>query len=490
MIVPDLLARRAALSGDRTAFVAGPGWPALSYRALDALADRLAAGLRTHGLAAGDRVAVLAHNRADFFALLFACARTQTILVPLNRRLAGAELEAIVADAAPALLLADAAHLARAAALHPVVRGLDGFARDMAGAGGHDGWDAGLPWYLLYTSGTTAAPKGVIQTVGMALANLTNAMSATGLSAADTVLASMPLYHTAGINLYALPALLCGATVDLLAEFDAALVAERLATGAATILFAVPQAYQRLFAEPGFRAPPRLRHWGCGGAPLPPGLIEQAAARDVLLLNGMGMTETGPTAFVMDASGARLRPDSAGRAQLLVDVRIVADGRDCGPGEVGEIWFRGPAVTPGYWRRPAETAAAFADGWLRSGDLGRLDAAGYVTIVGRTKDMFVSGGENVFAAEVEAVLAGHPAIAEAAVLGVADARWGEVGHAWIVARPGATLPDAETLDRWCRDRIAGFKVPRGYTVVAALPRTTNGKVRKAELTRLQEAVAA
>jgi fatty-acyl-CoA synthase len=300
----------------------------------------------------------------------------------------------------------------------------------------------------------------------------------------------MPLYHTAGINLYALPALLCGASVDLLPDFDAGAVARRLATGAATIVFAVPQAYQRLFADPAFRAPPRVRHWGCGGGPLPAGLVEAASARDVLLLNGMGMTETGPTAFVMDPSGARLRPASAGRAQMLVDVRIVADGRDCAAGDIGEIWFRGPAVTPGYWRRPEETAAAFTDGWLRSGDLGRLDGEGYVTIVGRLKDMYVSGGENVYPAEVEAVLATHPAIAEAAVIGLPDPRWGEVGHAWIVARPGMALPDTDALDRWCRDRIAGFKAPRGYTIVAALPRTSNGKVRKRDLLPPQEVAAA
>jgi fatty-acyl-CoA synthase len=486
--VPDLLARRAALSGDRTAFHGGADAPALSYVQLDALADRLAAGLAARGLGEGDRVAVLAHDRPDFFALLFACARARLILVPLNRRLAGPELAAIVADADPALLLADAVHLARARALHPAVLPLDGLAQD--GPSRRDGWDADAPWYLLYTSGTTAAAKGVIQTVAMALANLTNAVSAAGLSATDTVLATMPLYHTAGINLYALPALLCGASVDMLAEFDAATVARRLASGPATIVFAVPQAYQRLFADPGFRAPPRVRHWGCGGGPLPAGLVEAASARDVLLLNGMGMTETGPTAFVMDPSGARLRPASAGRAQLLVDVRIVADGRDCAAEEIGEIWFRGPAVTPGYWRRPDETAAAFDGGWLRSGDLGRLDAEGYVTIVGRLKDMFVSGGENVYPAEVETVLAAHPAIAEAAVIGLPDARWGEAGHAWLVVRPGCAAPDAGTLDRWCRDRIAAFKVPCAYTFVDALPRTSNGKVRKRDLVPPREAVAA
>jgi fatty-acyl-CoA synthase len=202
----------------------------------------------------------------------------------------------------------------------------------------------------------------------------------------------------------------------------------------------------------------------------------------------MGMTETGPTLFIMDPENAPTRIGSVGKPQLLAQVRLVGpDGQDVAPGEAGELWFSGPGITPGYWRREEATAAAFSDGWLKSGDLGRQDADGYFYIVGRIKDMFISGGENVYPAEVENVLAAHPAVLEAAVIGVPDGRWGEVGRAFILPRPGHDAPDADTLAAFCRSRLAAYKVPRQFVTVSDFPRTAAGKIQKHLLKQMDQA---
>jgi fatty-acyl-CoA synthase len=244
----------------------------------------------------------------------------------------------------------------------------------------------------------------------------------------------------------------------------------------------VPAIYQALLDHPRFAALPldHVRHWGCGGAPLPDRLIERFRALGVRLCNGMGMTETGPTAFLVDPADAWDRIGTVGKPQLLCDVRIVDNsGRDVEDGVEGDLLFAGPGVTPGYWRNPAETAAAFTpDGWLRSGDIARCDSDGFFHISGRRKEMFVSGGENVFPAEVEHVLCAHPAIAEAAVIAAADPKWGEVGRAFILPIPGVAALDYVELEAFCRARLAPYKVPRRFEIVADFPRTAAGKIKK------------
>ena len=486
--LPDLLARRAALSGNAPAIA--DDRMRLDYAGLDRAAGIAAAALSGAGLAAGERLAILCRNRVDFFVLLFACARIGAILVPLNWRLAPTELAAILADADPALLLADAANLVAAEAAAPAglpILSLDdpaGWRARLAAAPAAAPprlWPSADPWLLLYTSGTTGRPKGVIQTYGNAFANHVTVRDAVGISAESACLSALPHFHTAGINLYALPTLLAGGRVRLLAEFDAGTVLALLPE--ATHLFAVPTIYRLLEAHPAFAAADLASvAWGCGGSRLEADLITRWAARGALVRGGMGMTETGPMALLMERAGVAAKPGSAGRPQFLVEARAVADGAtgtDAAPGTVGEIWFRGPAVTPGYWRQPEATAAAFAPGgWLRSGDLATVDADGDFQIVGRAKDMFVSGGENVYAGEVEAVLLDHPAIREAAVKGRPDPRWCEVGHAWLVVQDDIAPPHHAEIAAFCRARLAAYKVPRGFTVVPALPRTETGKVRK------------
>jgi fatty-acyl-CoA synthase len=326
----------------------------------------------------------------------------------------------------------------------------------------------------------------VIQTVGMALANYVNVQQATGLTGADRMANFLPLFHTAGINLHTLPLFMAGGTTTVLPKFEVDPLLDLIEQGRMSVLFAVPAIYQAISLSPRFATVDltRVRHWGCGGAPLPESLIRAFLARGVKVCNGMGMTETGPTVFLMDPAHAVEKIGSVGKPQLLSEVRLVdAEGRDVPAGQQGELLFRGPNITPGYFNNPEATAAAFTrDGWLKSGDVARRDSDGYYYIVDRIKDMYISGGENVYPAEVEAVLTDHPAVLEAAVIGVADERWGEVGHAVIRLRPGQSC-DAEAIRTFARSRLAAYKVPKHVTFVDDYPRTAAGKVQKHILRR-------
>jgi fatty-acyl-CoA synthase len=485
--IPDLCRRRAELSPGAIAFEEVHGARTVTFAEIEERVGRGAAFLAGRGLEPGDRVAVLCHNGVTFFELLFACARARLVLVPLNWRLTPAELRPILADCGAKLLLADAATASLAQELAGLVPVLSfaGYEAARAAAtpasGAPSPWETDRIWYLLYTSGTTGRPKAVIQTPAMALANAVNIQQATGMGACDDTLNYLPLFHTAGINLHALPLFIAGGTSRIIPKFEPDAVFDLIGRGKLSLFFGVPAIYQALSLHPAFEATDfsRVRHWGCGGAPIPEPLLRAFAARGVTVCNGMGMTETGPTLFLMDPANAAAKIGSVGKPQILAEVRIV-DFRDedVAPGEAGELLFRGPGITPGYFNQPEATAKAFAPGgWLRSGDVGRQDADGYYYVVDRIKDMFISGGENVYPAEVEIVLHAHPAILEAAVIGVADPTWGEVGHAVVLLRPGATAT-VEEIRAHSRARLAGYKVPRHITIVEDFPRTAAGKIQK------------
>ena len=495
----DISAKRAALSPDKIALEEVVGGVKLSYRELDARACRFAGVLRDLDIAAGERIAILTYNAASFFEILFACGKARIILVPLNWRQTVAELAPLIDDCTPRLLLHDGPNAELAAALARARPGLTLMrvhganeaatpgsyqaARDAA-AERHD-WDPLWPanglWYMLYTSGTTGRPKAVMQTFGMALANFVNLTSAIDLTAVDVTPNYLPLFHTAGINLHTMPTLIAGGTVKVLPGFDVDRFFDLIEAGELTALLAVPAIYQALSVHARFAKADlsRVRSWSSGGAPLPHALIELYARRGVTICQGYGMTETGPTTFLLRPEEAARKRGAVGRPLLMTECRIVdADGRELPSGEAGELLIRGANVTPGYWNRPDATADAFdREGWLHTGDVARADEEGFVTIVDRIKDMYISGGENVYPAEVENVLAGHPDVLEAAVVGIADERWGEVGRAFLIARPGRTVDEA-AVRLFCRERLAGYKVPKSFFVVDDLPRTPAGKVRK------------
>jgi fatty-acyl-CoA synthase len=486
--VPDLIAKRALLTPDGAALEDIRTGAILSYAELDDRAARAAALMTGHGIVEGDRVAILCRNRVEFFELLFACAKLGAILVPLNWRMPAAELDGLIADCTPKLLFYGAEDKTAAAELAapPPAIGLDDdytASRDACPPlRGRPCWLADGKWYLLYTSGTTGRPKGVIYTFRMVFSNYVNIGSAIALRASDATANFLPLFHTAGINLHSLPTLIAGGRVLVLPGFDAEALVALFEARRIDTFFAVPTVYQSLLDHPRFAAAPlaHVRHWGCGGAPLPDVLVERYRALDVRVCNGMGMTETGPTAFLMDPRDAWDRIGSVGKPQLLCSVRILRpDGSDASPGEVGDLLFSGPGVTPGYWSNEEATRAAFtAEGWLRSGDLARCDADGFYYVAGRRKEMFISGGENVYPAEVENVLCGHPAVADVAVVAVPHPKWGEAGRAFIQLANGAPRPLPAELRAFCRSRLAPYKIPASFEYVREFPRTSAGKIQK------------
>lgn len=486
----NLLARRAELTPNRIAMTELVGGQSRSYGALQDRVLRLATILTAHGAVEGARIAVLCRNRMAFFEVLFAAANTGAIVTPLNWRAPLPELSPLVGQASPMLVFCGAEDTAVASILAgnsgAKLIDFDHDYEELLGqatpAQVRRHWAFDDIWYLLYTSGTTGQPKAVIQTYGMAHVNAVNLGHAIALQSNDVTLNFLPLFHTAGINLHTLPTLFAGGHVLILPGFEADPVMNLLAEGHISTFFGVPAIYQALSLHPDFEqvALDKVRHWGCGGAPLADTLVHAFARRGAKVANGMGMTETGPTVFLADPETATQKTGSVGKPQLLCEARLVdADGNDVATGKAGELWLSGPGITPGYWGNPEATAGAITpDGWLKTGDLARRDDDGCYYIVGRLKEMFISGAENVYPAEVENVLALHPGVLEAAVVGVTDARWGEVGHAFILLRPDQNAPETSELQAWCRARLAAFKVPKYVTLVDEFPRTPAGKIQK------------
>jgi fatty-acyl-CoA synthase len=364
--LPDLLAKRAELSPDRIALETLDG-DSRTYAQLEARARSCAGLLAALGVGAGDRVAVLCRNRTEFFDLIFACAKRGAVLAPLNWRSPAEELAPLIAMIAPKALFHGAEDAAVAKALGPQAVDFDGdYAVRLAQATPEPGsgwWPPEEPWYLLLTSGTTGRPKAVINTYGMALANAVNVGSAVELTSADRTACYLPLFHAGGVGLYALPAMFAGARLIVLPGFDADTAIDLIASGRLTLFFGVPAVYQQLWEHPRFAATPlgAIRHWGCGGAALPEVMVERFASRGALVCSGMGMTETGPTAFLMDPAAVTAKIGSVGKGQILCRTRLVdAEGVEIvEAGVTGEVQFAGSAITPGYWNDPQATAAAF-----------------------------------------------------------------------------------------------------------------------------------
>ena len=483
----DPVALHARAQPDRVACVdlaTGRRW---TYVALDAAIQRAVGVLEAgHGIGPGQRIATIARNSADLLVLQQAAMRLGAIFVPLNWRLASAEQKTILEDCDPVLLLHDSPlDMPPPKGCMPVEVAAFAAAVEAHAPAPHRLLPAdGTPSIILYTSGTSGRPKGVIVTERNAFATAINFGVLGRVGNASIFLCDTPMFHVIGLIASLRPPLLQGGTVLISPGFDARLTNRRLADPAlgVTHYFCVPQMARMLRDHPGF-APvdwTSLTAIFTGGAPNPAADILWWLAQGVRMVDGFGMTEAGTVlGMPVEADQIALKAGSAGLAAPTIGLRIVGgDDRDVAAGEPGEIWLSGPSITSGYWNRPEETARAFtADGWFRTGDIGRRDDEGFVTLVDRRKDMFISGGENVYPVEIEMALLDHPAIAEAAVIGVADQRWGEVGRAFVVVKPGCVVDPAD-LASHCGSRIARYKVPKEFLLTQALPRTASGKIQK------------
>lgn len=533
----DWLSSHADRTPDRTALVNTASGVERTYETVDERASRFSRVLTDElGIDSGERVAILSRNSPTYIETLYGCAKAEALYVALNWRLAQPELEYIVDDADPSVLVydptfsdtvdgfRDATGIDHYVALpDPTMEpDADPDANDSAANDSGNDPDANDPvandsgtkysaadsddgeyetmldsvdpgrrrmpprdrtetWGLLYTSGTTGRPKGVRQTFDMVLYNYLNIGIPSNLTSRDTTLNVLPFFHTGGLNLYTNPTLIAGGTALVQPTFDPS-EALRVLEERATVFFGVPAIYQALYDEETFadRDLSSVHTWATGGAPMPKDLIETYAEEGIVIRQGMGMTETGPTVFLIGESRAVEKAGSLGHPTPFVEIRVVDEENEEVPrGETGELLVRGPGVTPGYWEDPEAQADAFTGDWLHTGDVARRDEEGSVSIVDRKKNMFISGGENVYPAEIETVLHDHPTVSEAAVVPVPDERWGQVGYAFVV-RSDDSLTADDVLE-FCRERLASYKVPAAVEFVDSLPRNAAGKIERSVL---------
>ncbi|HEY3681888.1 MAG TPA: long-chain fatty acid--CoA ligase [Streptosporangiaceae bacterium] len=494
--------RQAFLAGDRVALVSGERQ--ITYAEFDARTSALARALVGLGVRRFDRVALLAPNSPEFMETLFACAKLGAICVPVNFRLGPSEIAHILADSGADTLVThtEFAETAARAAAEPGVR-----LRHTLAFGG-PAPEGALPYAdvlasgdratlemavaegdvhaIMYTSGTTGRPKGAMLTHANTIANARNAsMMGRGLNADDVTVTAAPMFHIGGLGVHSLPFVQLGAANVVHARFDPAAMLADMARHRVTVQFLVPAMWAAVMRVPDFDAYDlsALKLAVSGGAPTPLTVIDFFQAHGIPFQEGFGMTETAPAVSMLDADHVKEKAGSIGRPLFHVEARIVdpAD-RDCPADTVGELVLRGANIFAGYWMLPEATAEAFRGGWFHTGDLGRVDDDGYITLVDRKKDMIITGGENVYPVEVEQVLYRCDGVAEAAVIGLPDDHWGESVTA-VVALEADASPDADALIAYARDRLAHFKCPNRVEFVDALPRNATGKVLKTELRR-------
>lgn len=472
-----------------------------TYRQLAARANAVANWLRAVGVARGDRVALLAHNGVEVLDVFFACAKVGAIFVPLNWRSHWRELAEVIDLTGPRVLMFGEEFAAAAAELAARCPQLGCFVH-LGGAAvpGSVAWqrvlaapdtpvddpevDAEDIACLLFTGGTTGVSKAAQISYRMIAWNTLNTVIHE-LQRGDVTITHTPMFHTGGLFVYTIPLLTLGGTVVIMKKWTADDMLELIERYKVTALFCVPTQYQMMLDSPRFRGTSfaSVRFLTSGGAPLPVPLIEAfCAVHKVAFKQGFGMTEFGPGIFSLAPEFAVSKAGSVGRPNYFVDARIVDDdGRPVADGEVGELVLKGPAASSGYFANPEASAAAFdAEGWFHTGDLARRDAEGFYYIVDRKKDMFISGGENVYPVEIEKVLYEHPAVAQCAVIPEPDPQWGEVGKAVVVLRLGVSAT-ADELLQLCRDRLARYKVPKSLVFIDAMPLSPAGKILKREL---------
>jgi len=484
----DWLKRWNLYSPGKVALKDGETGRALTYNQLFQSAVAKAHELRTqYKVQKGDRIAVLANNDLEYIVLFFAAQRLGAILVPVNFRLTYREVEHIVNDSAPTLLVYQEAFSDVAAQLFenkkvtqkallssriPSEERLD---ESFLGSPSD-------PVMILYTSGTTGAPKGAILNHDMIFWNSINTTMRLNLSEADCTVIFLPLFHTGGWNVLTTPVLHRGGTIVLLKKFDGDKILELSESEKATILFGVPTTMDMMARSPLFKKVDisAIRYAICGGEPMPIPLIKIWDEKGIPVRQGYGLTEFGPNVFSLSENDALRKIGSIGFPNFYIETKVVDnEGKELGANEIGELVLKGPMCMAGYWRNEKSTKETIKNGWLHTGDLVRKDEEGFFYVVGRKKDMFISGGENVYPPELEQVIRTLPGVREVAVIGVPDEKWGEVGKAFVV-KERAELSEAD-LHAHCLKNLAKFKIPKFFVFLNELPKGDSGKILKRKL---------
>jgi fatty-acyl-CoA synthase len=505
MFFGDWLQRRERLSPNKVALIdAANGDRPITYQEWNRRANQRANFLGGgSGIGKGDRVSIYATNRVEYLDALFACNKLGAILHVINWRLKSRELESTIHGVAPRVLLYSQEFSSQVNVLRPLMSTIECFVGlDQIVDDEDTHWPTELnnwpqvqpppveldwmdPWMICYTGGTTGLPKGAVLHYRSMTANSVNTIVSWGLRPDDVVPEYMPFFHTGGINCLTIPLVHLGATNIVCAGFDIDQIFDQVEHLGVTFFFAVPTMFLMMIQHPRWASLDlsNVRLVMAGGGACPSVVYEAFWEKGVEFKSGYGLTEAGPNTFWLPTEYMKTKVGSVGRPLFHVDVKLVNEvDEEVGPDEVGHLLIRGPHVFGGYWNQPEITAETIVDGWLRTGDLARRDKDGDYYIVGRLKDMIKSGGENIYPVEVEDAMHRHPGIAEAALIPVSHPKWGEVGRAIVVLKPGASLGGDELRD-WLRERMAHYKVPKSVVFVDTLPKTAANKVDKQELVK-------
>lgn len=489
----DWLAKKSELYPDKVAVKDVQTENVWTYCELNTRSMQMAQFLSAQGVKKGDRIALLSPNHVSYFDLLFACAKIGAIFVPLNWRLSTKELTYILNYCTPSFLfyhpefvktvesLSISFHVRINVQTSVYTQAFDqpiSFAAD-------ESVKMNDPFLIIYTGGTTGKPKGAVLSHNSVFWNAINTITSWELDANDVTAVFLPMFHTGGLNALTIPILHIGGTVCISEKFDTASSIDVLVRESCTVVLMVPTMYHMVTTHPLFQHEtfPSMKVFISGGAPCPPSIYEAFHAKGLAFKEGYGLTEAGPNNFYMDPREAITRIGSVGKPMLYNELSIRCDdGSEAGNDEVGELWIKGGHLFHSYWKNESATLDAVVDGWLRTGDLAKCDNEGYYYIVGRKKEMIITGGENVYPLEIESCLDQHPHVNEVCVVGLPDAKWGEVVTAFLSLHEDETL-SIDELKHYCAEHLGGYKVPKRIYILDGLPKTTVGKMDKQTLIR-------
>jgi fatty-acyl-CoA synthase len=481
--VTDWLQKRSIISPESVALVNGSTNEMITYRSLDARAAKWADYMKEKGIQKGERIVFIAKNHPVCFELLFACSKIGAVFVPLNWRMSSAEIISLVDDCMPELIFFQAE-------IEPLIKDMmNGYKAEKIERVSNQVYGGNElasqtpvtiddPWIMIYTGGTTGKSKGVILSYRSINANALNTVISWNLTEGDSTITYLPTFHTGGLNALSLPILMIGGKVVTAEHFQPLQAIDMLNHHGCTIVLLVPTMYHGLMEEEEFKGAsfPKMKVFLSGGAPCPGKVYDVFKAKGLQFKEGYGLTEAGPNNFYIDPG--KMKKGSIGKSMMLNEVKVVDHkGQLVKRGDVGELLLGGDHLFKEYWQRPEETEAVLKDGWLHTGDLARVDHEGDYYIVGRKKDMIISGGENIYPQEIEHWLCEHPSISECAVVGLPHERWGEVVTAFITLREGRKISETEAKAH-CLEKFGAYKIPKHYHFIKDIPKTDVGKVNK------------